>query len=414
MKDRIILHSDMNCYYASIEHLHHPQHHNQPLAVGGREESRHGIILTADYLAKKHGVKTGMTIWEAKKRCPKLVIIEPHMDVYLRFSRMAREIYEEYTPLVEPFGIDESWLDVTQSGFKGDGLKIAQEIRKRIKDELGVTVSIGVSFNKIFAKLGSDMKKPDAVTTVYRTEYQKKAWALPASDLFYVGKSTKRKLHLLGIDTIGALATADTRILEAHLGKMGLILHAFANGEDDAPVRTTGDNPIIKSIGNSTTTPRDLLNISDATIIIYALAESVAARLRENGYQCKTVEICVRDKDLYSFSRQKKLIAPSNITAEIAQAAVALVKQYYTWDKPLRSVGVRGLDLIETGGYEQQCLFVDEEVRKKLAKADRAVDEIRRRFGYQSIQRGLMYQDRYLSSINAKEDHVVHPHGYFG
>src|SRR5574344_2432050 len=228
MGKRVILHSDINACYATIEHLHRPELNGKPLAVGGDPEARHGIVLTADYIAKKYGVKTGMALWQAKQVCPELNIVSPRMDLYLRFSRMAHEIYGEYTDLQEPYGVDESWLDVTASGsLKGDGYKIAKEISNRMKSELGITVSIGVSFNKIFAKLGSDYKKPDAITTMYEDEFRTKAWDLPASDLLYVGRSTNQKLARFSIRTIGDLAKTDISLLESQLGKVGTILWGF-------------------------------------------------------------------------------------------------------------------------------------------------------------------------------------------
>lgn len=415
MYGRTILHSDINCCYAAIEHLHRPELDGKPLAVGGDPESRHGIILTADYIAKKYGVKTGMALWEAKQKCPELNIVSPRMDLYLRFSKMAHEIYGEYTDKQEAFGIDESWLDVSESvGIKGDGFKIATEISNRIKSELGITVSIGVSFNKIFAKLGSDYKKPDAITTMYENEFREKAWELPASDLLYVGRSTKVKLEKLGIRTIGELARTDERILNDYLGKMGSVLWAFANGYDDSPVKQEDAHAPIKSIGNSTTTHRDLETDEDVKIVLYILAESVAARLRENGFRCRVVEISLRDNDLFSFTRQKKIVYATNITEEIAKEAYTLFKANYDWRKPLRSIGVRGSDLVTDNYWEQLDLFGNQQLRDKKMKADIAVDDIRRRFGFYSIQRGLMYRDRILSAVNAKEDHTIHPHGYFG
>ena len=311
-----ILHSDINCCYAAIEHLHHPELTGKPLAVGGDPESRHGIVLTADYIAKKYGVKTGMTLWQAKRVCQDITFITPRMDLYLRFSRMAHEIYSEYTDLQKPYGIDECWLDVTaSSSIKGDGYKIAEEISKRMKFELGITVSIGVSFNKIFAKLGSDYKKPDAITTMYKDEFRQKAWKLPVSDLLYVGKSTTRKLIKIGIKTIGDLARMDESILISHFGKMGGVLWAFVNGYDETLVRLENTHAPIKSVGNSTTTPRDLESNEDVKIVLYILAESVAARLRENGFRCRVVEISVRDNELYSFTRQKKMTMPLTLQA---------------------------------------------------------------------------------------------------
>ena len=415
MGKRVILHSDINACYAAIEHLHRPELNGKPLAVGGDPEARHGIVLTADYIAKKYGVKTGMALWQAKQVCPELNIVSPRMDLYLRFSRMAHEIYGEYTDLQEPYGVDESWLDVTASGsLKGDGYKIAKEISNRMKSELGITVSIGVSFNKIFAKLGSDYKKPDAITTMYEDEFKSKAWALPVSDLLYVGRSTNQKLARFGIKTIGDLAQTDEHLLMSQLGKMGGILWAFANGYDDSPVKMEHTHAPIKSIGNSTTTQRDLENDEDVKIILYILAESVAARLRDNGFKCRVVEISVRDNELYSFTRQHKIDHATNITGEIATEAYRIFKENYNWRKPIRSVGVRGADLVNDNYWEQMDLFSSVEQREKQMKLDDAVDTIRRRFGFYSVQRGLMYRDKILSSVNAKEDHTTHPIGYFG
>lgn len=415
MSDRVILHSDINSCYATIEHLHHPELAGKPLAVGGDPEARHGIVLTADYLSKKKCVKTGMALWQAKQVCPEITFVPPNMDLYLRFSRMAHEIYADYTDLQEPYGIDECWLDVTDSKIiKGDGLTIAKEISNRMKKELGVTVSIGVSFNKIFAKLGSDYKKPDAITTMYMEEFKTKAWKLPVSDLLYVGRSTNNKLQKYGIHTIGDLARTDIDWITGIFGKMGAILWSFANGYDESPVKKENTSAPIKSIGNGTTTPRDLETDEDVKIVLYNLAESVAARLRKNGFKCRVVEISIRDNKLISFSRQKKLQNATNITGEIAQSAYALFKENYLWNNPIRSLGVRGADLVNDNYWEQLDIFSSAEYREKLLKADRAVDDIRRRFGYFSIQRGLMYKDKKLSHLDCESMHTVHPHTFFG
>ena len=287
MSGRTILHVDANCFYASVELLHHPELRGKPVVVGGDPEARHGIVLTASYEAKRAGVKTGMALWQAKNVCPDVIFLPPRMDLYLRFSGMANEIYSEYTDLVEPFGIDENWMDVTECvGIKGDGMTMAKEISNRIKRELGITVSIGVSFNKIFAKLGSDYKKPDAITGMREWEFREKAWPLPASDLLYVGRSTTAKLYKLGILTIGDLANTQEELLRAHFGKIGTVLWAFANGYDMTPVKAENVHAPIKSIGNSTTTPRDLENDQDVKIIFYLLAESVGKRLRELSLPC--------------------------------------------------------------------------------------------------------------------------------
>ena len=428
--NRTILHSDCNCFYASVELLHHPELRGKPVAVGGDPEERHGIVLTADYTAKHRGVKTGMALWQARQVCPDIIFLPPRMDLYLRFSRMAQEIYAEYTDKREPYGIDESWLDVTDSvSLKGDGYHIAQEISSRMKKELGITVSVGVSFNKIFAKLGSDYKKPDAITTMNKDEYRDKAWPLPVSDLLYVGSATNNKLRSMGIRTIGDLARTEETLLVRKLGKMGIILWAFANGYDESPVKLENTSAPIKSVGNSTTTPKDMETDEDVKIVLYILAESVAARLRENGFRCRTVEISIRDKDLFHFSKQVKLQNASNITREIAEAGYKLYKESYRmpadehelknsrpefYQKPLRSIGIRGTDLVTDYFWEQLDMFMDPKEREKQMKVDAAVDNIRKRFGFYSIQRGLMYQDRILSACDAKSDHTVHPHGYFG
>ena len=428
--NRTILHSDCNCFYASVELLYHPELRGKPVAVGGDPQARHGIVLTADYTAKRRGVKTGMALWQARQVCPDIIFLPPRMDLYLRFSRMAQEIYAEYTDKREPYGIDESWLDVTDSvSLKGDGYHIAQEISSRMKRELGITVSVGVSFNKIFAKLGSDYKKPDAITTMNKDEYRDKAWPLPVSDLLYVGSATNNKLRSIGIRTIGDLARTEETLLVRKLGKMGSILWSFANGYDDSPVKLENTSAPIKSVGNSTTTPKDMETDEDVKIVLYILAESVAARLRENGFRCRTVEICIRDKDLFHFSKQVKLQNASNITREIAEAGYKLYKESYRlpaderelknsrpefYQKPLRSIGIRGTDLVTDYFWEQLDMFMDPQAREKQMKVDAADDNIRKRFGFYSIQRGLMYQDRILSACDAKSDHTVHPHGYFG
>ena len=412
--DRVIIHSDANCFYASVEMLYHPEFAGKPLAVGGDPEARHGIVLTANDIAKKHGVKTGMALWQARQACPDVIFVPPRMDLYLKFSSMLREIYGEYTDKIEPYGCDEAWLDVSDSiSLKGDGCKIADEISARVKKELGITVSEGISWNKIYAKLGSDYKKPDAITEFNRENYKSLIWKLPASDLLYVGRSTNRTLSKYGIHTIGDLACTDPDFLLKTFGKMGLVIHSFANGWDESPVATEGYSAPIKSIGNSTTTPRDLENDLDVQIIFMALAESVSARLRKHGFKCNTVAISIRDNGLYRFSRQMHLRDPTDITDEIMKAAMKLFHDNYDWSHPIRSLGVRGADLVTADIPVQMSLFMNEEKRDKQEKMDKAVDEIRRRFGYFSIQRAFMYQDKILSKLDAQGSHTVHPVGYF-
>ena len=412
--ERTILHSDCNCFYASVEMLHHPETRNVPMAVGGDPEARHGIVLTANYIAKRAGVKTGMALWQARQACPQVVFVPPHYDQYIRFSKYAREIYSDFTDLQQPFGLDECWLDVTPSaGIKGDGLRIAEEISRRIKKELGITVSIGVSWNKIFAKLGSDYKKPDAITAFTRDNYRGLVWPLPASDLFYVGRATTAKLCRMGIMTIGDIAESDPELLHSHFGKVGYVLYTYANGWNDDPVYKEGYEAPVKSVGNSCTTPRDLTTDLDVRIIQQALSESVCARLRENGFLCRTVEISVRTNGLIWFSRQKKLKQPTNVTDEVVKAAWELFKANYSWEAPIRSLGVRGTDLVTGQIPVQLDLFMNEQQREKKRKMDRAVDEIRRRFGYYAVQKAFVYEDKDLMRLDAKKDHTIHPEGYF-
>ena len=330
--ERTILHIDMNSCYASIECLHDPSIRDFPVAVGGDVEARHGIILAKNEHAKKFGVKTGEALWQAKQKCPNLIIVPPHFERYIRFSRLARAIYADYSNQIEPFGLDEAWVDVTgNTKVYGAGDALANEIRERVKFELGITVSIGVSYNKIFAKLGSDYKKPDAVTVFTRDNFRDKVWPLPAEDLLYVGRATSKKLHNYGIHTIGQLAETDPRTLQGWFGKCGLVLSAFANGDDTSPVSLAGDEAVIKSVGNSTTTPRDLENDEDAKIIFYMLCESVAERMREDGFFAKTVQISLRDKDLNSFERQLKLQTPTCLAYELNAAALTLLHENYSW-----------------------------------------------------------------------------------
>ena len=296
---------------------------------------------------------------------------------------------------------------------KGGGRKIAEEISRRVKRELGITVSIGISWNKIFAKLGSDYKKPDGITAFTKENYKELLWRLPAADLLYVGRSTRNTLNRYGIKTVGELALSDPKFLERLLGKMGLVLYTFANGWDESPVSPQGYEAPVKSIGNSTTTPRDLENNLDVQIVLMALAESVAARLRKHGFKCKVVSISIRDNGLYSFSRQKKLERPTDITNEIMKAANELFREHYNWQHPIRSLGVRAESLVLSDIPIQFNLFVSEEQREKQEKMDQAVDDIRRRFGYFSVQKAFMYQDKALASLDAQSSHTVHPIGYF-
>ena len=412
---RSVLHIDMNACYASIECLYDPSIRNLPVAVGGDVEARHGIILAKNQIAKRFGVKTGEALWQAKQKCPELHIVPPHFDRYLRFSRMAREIYADYTDLVEPFGLDEVWCDVTGTQkLRERGLEaLANEIRERVKFELGITVSVGASWNKIFAKLGSDYKKPDAVTVFTPENYRDKVWPLPASDLLGVGRATERKLASRGIRTIGDIAAAPPSMLRGFLGKWGLILHDFAAGYDSSPVARAGDEAVIKSIGNSTTTPRDLCCDEDAGIVYWMLCESVAERMRESGFLCRGVQVHIRDNELASFERQLKLESPTCLASTLHEAAMRLLRENWDWHKPLRSIGVRATDLLPASTPVQCSIFEDSERQEKRERLERSVDDLRRRFGHYCVGRAVCVSDPTLRNISPKDEHVIHPVGYF-
>ncbi len=405
--ERVILHVDMNAFYASVECLHRPEIRELPVAVGGDEAQRNGIILAKNQKAKKAGVKTGEALWEARLKCPDLHIVPPNYPLYIRYSRLARQIYNTYTQQVEPFGLDEAWLDITGR----NGPRVAEEIRTRIKDELGVTVSIGIAWCKVFAKLGSDMNKPNACTHITKENYRDLVWPLPVDDLLYVGRATGRKLRSLGISRIGELAVLPESYLRARFGKIGSLLHHFANGTEDGAVKDyVYENPI-KSIGNSVTTPRDLLNERDAKIVFYALCESVGARLREEGLSASGLGIVVRGNDLVYEQYQCMLPRASNLTEELIEATLLLFRENFYWPSPIRSLGVRAFAL-QAENPAQMAFFRDERTRDKTLYLDRTIDQMRERYGYGSLSRALMLCDP-LGRIDAKGSHTIAPISYF-
>lgn len=411
---RTILHVDLNNFYANVECLYNPALRDKPVAVAGDPKNRHGIILAKNMPAKKLGVKTGEAIWQAKNKVSDLICVPPQYDKYLRFSRAARQIYYRFTDQVEAFGIDECWLDVSGSlNLYGTGPEIAEKIRRTMKDELGLTVSVGVSWNKIFAKFGSDYKKPDAVTCIKQDNYQDIIWKKPASELLYVGHATERKLKGIAIFTIGDLARRDPALLKLTLGKWGVILSDFARGLDSSPVRVIDERSAVKSIGNGVTTPRDITNADDAKIVYICLAESVAARLRENALKCTGVEITLRDNSLYTVTRQMQLPYPTCYAEDILKAALQLLYRNYDFyrNKHLRSIGLRGINLVTAETGYQLDMFAPDTTDKK-DKLAKAVDQLRRRFGHDAVLRAACLLDKQLN-INPKDDHVIHPYSYF-
>ena len=388
---RVILHSDLNNFYASVERKLYPELTGKPIAVCGDPEKRHGVVLAKSEEAKKFGVKTGDVIWEAKRKCPSLVVRPVRFALYEKESRAVRQIYERFTDQIEPFGIDECWLDVTHSKIFGNGAEIAEKIRAAVKEERSLTVSVGVSFNKVFAKLASDLKKPDAVTVVDEDSFRQKLWDLPVSALLYVGKATVRKLQAFGITTIGALARADVNLLRLQLGKWGETLSGYARGEEDSPVRGAAEKADLKSVGNSLTHYEDVTDTEEIKRLLYVLAESVAARVRRAGLgKADTVHLWVRDKDLVSFSCQKK-VRPTALCGEIAETAYRLFCEKYRMQKPVRGLGVTvsGFD----HGVEQLTMDIFDGGYEKRARAEDAVAKIREKHGYGKLQRGIMYED---------------------
>ncbi|NLB08523.1 MAG: DNA polymerase IV, partial [Clostridiales bacterium] len=339
---RVILHSDLNAFYANVECLYRPELRNIPMAVCGDPAIRHGIVLARNELAKKSGVRTGEVIWQALVKCPSLKVVAPHGYLYLHYSQLVRGIYEEYTPYVEPFGIDECWLDLT--GADRAGVEIAEEIRRRIRDEIGLTVSIGVSFNKIFAKLGSDLNKPDAVSEIRQDNFRAIVWPLPVRALLFVGRQTEKKLGAMNVRTIGDLVRCGPDFLRLRLGKAGLMFWQYAMGLERSEVAGSGAYPQVKSIGNSMTTARDLHTEAEVKQVLMRLADKVASRLREQELCCATVQISLRDSDLFSWERQRKLERPTQCSVIILEEAMNLYKSDRCNDRPLRSLGIRATD----------------------------------------------------------------------
>lgn len=410
--ERKILHVDINNCYASIECSLNPELQGKPVAVGGDPEQRHGIILAKNQIAKGYGIKTGETIWEAKNKCPDLVVLKPRFPIYLRYSKRARAIYESYADRVEPFGIDECWLDV--SGYRGDPAILAEEIRRRMKEELKITVSVGVSFNKIFAKLGSDMKKPDAVTVISKDNFREKVWRLPVSDLLFVGRATTAKLLKYGIHTIGELANTRVEFLTDWFGKNGVTLWRFANGLDDSPVMYAGAEREIKSVGNGTTAYRDLVNEQDVRVIVFTLAESVAMRLREHKIKACGVSITVRDKDLVTYSRQQKLDIPTSDAVTIARTAMKLFSRHHRFDrgaKPVRSVTICGFDVVPENAPIQLDVYTSAEKLEKSEQLNKSLDKIRMRYGYTSVKHGVILTDKTFSQFDTTLQNEIHPVG---
>ena len=400
-KDRIILHCDLNCFYASVELLSHPDLRDVPTAVCGDPASRHGIILAKNEPAKRFGVRTAETIWQAKKKCPDLVLLPPHHDLYRQYSKKINAVYEQYTDLVEPFGIDESWLDITGTAhlFGGDPKAIADGIRDRVRRECGLTLSVGVSFNKVFAKLGSDYKKPDATTVIPPDRWRDMVWPLPVESLLFVGRAAQKTLNQFGIRTIGQLAACKPEMLETLMGKLGLQLHQYANGLEHEPVRSRYDREPVKSVGNGTTFRENLTTRDQVSTGISLLADSVAMRLRAAGLYAGGVQVTLRTPDFKNRSRQKQLPAPTHLMRDLTAASMELVESIWKPPAPIRMLTVTAISLVpEDQAFQQVDLFSSAPRSERQEKIEAAMDAIRGKYGMGAIQFGA------AGNMDASED----------
>lgn len=393
----------MNNFYASVECMLNPELRDKAIAVCGSVEERHGIVLAKNYKAKAFGVSTGEAIWQAKKKCPDLTIVEPHYEQYMKFSQKAREIYGRYTDLIEPFGMDECWLDVTGSRTMGTGFEIADEIRRTIKFELGLTISAGVSFNKIFAKLGSDMKKPDAITCIDYETFREQIWELPASDMLGVGNATEKVLSGYGIHTIGQLANAPESMLTGRLGKCGALIRCYANGEDNSPVKHTDYVSPVKSLGHGTTTMQDLENNAEVWSVMLDLVQDIGRRLKLHKKRAAGIAIHIRDNELHTKEWQCQFGMPTNSPTYLARTAFALFCKSYRWELPIRSVTVRAINLVEEDVPVQLDLFCDIAKIEKQERLDAAIESIRSRFGKDAIKNAVLCQNIKMSTARTVE-----------
>ena len=403
MAQRAILHCDLNNFYVSVASRDNETLKGKPVAVGGSVEERHGIILAKSEEAKKFGVTTGEAIWQAKQKCKDLVVVPPHYEEYIKYSKLARSVYERYTDQVEPYGMDECWLDIsgTESLF-GSPEKVANEIRETMKFELGLTISVGVSFNKIFAKLGSDMKKPDAVTVIPKDTFKEKIWGLPAADLLGVGRATQRVLDSYCIRTIGDLANNDPEFLRRRLGKNGVVLWNYANGNDLSLVAKKDFVSPIKSVGHGITTVADLEKPEQVWPVFLELTQDIGHKLRVHGLSAEGVAIHIRDNTLNTRQWQTKIALPTQSPMIIAKTAFQLFEKRYGWNTPIRSVTVQAINLIPQDTPRQIDMFMDAAKQDKLERMEKCVEEIRRRFGKDSIRNGVLCQNLRLPPEKAE------------
>ena len=391
-KPRTILHCDCNNFFASVELLKFPELRDQPVAVAGDPEGRHGIILAKNMVAKKYGILTAETVWQAKRKCPDLILLPPHHDEYSAMSKRVNDIYLSVTDQVEPFSVDESWLDVTGSQrLFGDGKTIADELRRRVREELGITISVGVSDNKSWAKLGSDYKKPDATTVITRENVSQLLYPLPVQDMLFVGHAAAEILRRHGVTTIGMLAASPQESLVKWLGKQGESLYAMANGLDDSPVRRWGEGEAVKSVGNGMTFPHDLIGEDAWRAGLMPLCDSVGSRLRAHHLKCRTITVQIKDPQLKVISRQRTLPISTNLTKIIFQEAFSILQQSWQKDAPIRLLTVTASTMSGENEAETAQLSFLSEVQPddpRQLRIEQAVDSVRQRFGKSVIAPG--------------------------
>lgn len=395
--ERIILHCDLNNFYASVACKAHPEFKSLPLAVCGDAEARHGVVLAKNEIAKSFGVRTGEPIWQAKQKCANMVVTGTDFESYKYYSKKAQEIYARYTDQIEPFGIDECWLDITGSRrLFGPAQDIAYRIKESVKTELGLTISVGVSFNKVFAKIGSDMKKPDAITVIPRAQFKEILWKKPAEDMLCIGHATIRALHELGVYTIGDLAHANPQALTGRFGVIGEMLHRYANGEDTAPVANVNDCAPPKSIGRSVTTAQDMHQNQEVWRLLLHLTEDVTRQLREHRLYAGGVQIHLRTNDLQIKEFSCKLPHPTQLTETLAKEGFKLFVRRFDWHLPLRAAGIRAIQLTPDISGTQISLFDNPAQDVKKEQLESRVFDLRQKYGSDCLTRasvtGMQYR----------------------
>lgn len=408
MLQRVIFHADCNSFFASVELLAYPELKDKPVAVSGSVDDRHGIILAKNEVAKKYNIQTAENVWKAKQKCPDLILLSPHRNKYTYYSKVINEIYASYSDRVEPFGIDESWLDMTGSWqlFGKTPVETANRLRKEVQEKTGLTISIGVSFNKVFAKLGSDYKKPNATTELTKENFKQIVWPLPVNTLLFVGKKAEQSLKELKIQNIGQLAAADTEVLTSTLGKLGKQLQIYALGEDEAPVLRADEQEPIKSVGNGLTFKRNLSGEKDIKTAVVSLADEVAGRLRRYNLYASSLQVIIKNPNFKTISRQKPLSFSTNLAKDLVQTAMELIKDNWDLKNPIRMLTITAQHLTEEP-FVVQTSFLEPEkkMNPKRKSLEESIDKIREKYGKTSVlQGGQIHNDIGVKSIAQTEE----------